>query len=126
DRHTFGQTMVLTCVDSVHDGDIMGGGASLDQVIGEYSSAPGRWASRVYGRNHFKGYSFTDAGRPTPLIGDPLSAFEDVMGLYVPTDDSGGEESAEPAAPSRDDLIQGARASVLDFAADEFDYVAPR
>ncbi len=126
DRHTFGQTMVLTCVDSVHNGDIMGGGASLDQVIGEFSTAPGRWASRVYGRNHFKGYSFTDAGRPTPLIGDPRSAFDDVMGLYVPPGDSGGEQDPEPAAPSREDLIRGARASVLDFAADEFDYVAPR
>jgi len=126
DRHTFGQTMVLTCVDSITESDIMGGAASIDQVIGEFSTAPGRWASRVYGRNHFKGYSFTDAGRPTPLIGDPGSAFDDIMGLYVPPDTGMETDPQEPAPPSRDELIRSARASVLDVAADEFDFVAAR
>jgi hypothetical protein len=127
DRHTFGQTMVMTCVDSIHDGDIMGGSASIDQVIGEYSTAPGRWAARVYGRNHFKGYSFTDAGRPTPLVGDPSSGFDDIMGLYVPAEGTSNEPESE-AVPevTREQRIRIARASVLDFAADEFDYVTPR
>jgi hypothetical protein len=123
DRHTFGQTMVLTCVDAVTSSDIMGGGPSIDQVIGNFSTAPGRWAARVYGRNHFKGYSFTERSRPTPLVSDPESAFDDIMGLYVPPD-MGGEDPGTP--PTRDDLIRSARASVLDFAADEFDFVAPR
>jgi hypothetical protein len=124
DRHTFGQTMVLTCVDAITESDIMGGAASIDQVIGNFAEVPGRWGSRVYGRNHFKGYSFTDRGRPTPMVEDPNSAFDDIMGLYVPSDDDGGGE--DPAAPSREDLIRSARASVLDFAADEYDFVAAR
>lgn len=123
DRHTFGQTMVLTCVDSVTQSDIMGGGPSIDQVIGEHAAIPGRWAARAYGRNHFKGYSFQDAGRPTPLVSSPGTAFDDLMGLYVPNEDPGG---MEPAAPTREQLIRKARASVLDFAAGEYDLVAPR
>lgn len=123
DRHTFGQTMVLTCVDAITESDIMGGGPSIDQVIGEFSAAPGRWASRVYGRNHFKGYSFTDRGRPTPMVNDPGSAFDDILGLYVPTESDAPEG---PSEPSRADRIRDARVSVLDFAADEYDYVAPR
>jgi hypothetical protein len=102
----------------------MGGGPSIDQVIGEFSAAPGRWASRVYGRNHFKGYSFTDRGRPTPMVNDARSAFDDILGLYVPSDD--GSTPSEPAGPTREQLIRDARVSVLDFAADEFDFVAPR
>jgi len=124
DRHTFGQTMVLTCVDAVTSSDIMGGAASIDQVIGNASTGAGRWAARVYGRNHFKGYSFTGSGRPTPLVSDPESAFDDIMGLYVPP--AGGEPDAGPPMPTRADLVRSARASVLDFAADEFDFVAPR
>lgn len=125
DRHTFGQTMVLTCVDAVTSSDIMGGAASIDQVIGEATTGPGRWAARVYGRNHFKGYSFTDRSRPTPLVDDAGSAFDDIMGLYVPP--TGGEPTTpEPTTPTRAELIRSARASVLDFAAAEFDFVAPR
>jgi hypothetical protein len=127
DRHTFGQTMVLTCVDSVTESDIMGGAASIDQVIGNATTAAGRWAARVYGKNHFKGYSFTAKGRPTPMVGDPKSAFDDIMGLYVPP--SGGTPAPTPtmpAAPTREQRIRSARASVLDFAANEFDAIAPR
>jgi hypothetical protein len=124
DRHTFGQTMVLTCVDSVTDSDIMGGGPSIDQVIGEHAAIPGRWAARAYGRNHFKGYSFQERGRPTPLVSSPSTAFDDLMGLYVPeTEEPPG---MEPAAPTRSELLRRARASVLDFAANEFDLLAPR
>jgi hypothetical protein len=123
DRHTFGQTMVLTCVDSVTESDIMGGGPSIDQVIGEHAAIPGRWAARAYGRNHFKGYSFQDRGRPTPLVSSPGTAFDDLMGLYVPSDDPPDDE---PVAPTREQLVRKARASVLDFAANEFDRVAPR
>jgi hypothetical protein len=123
DRHTFGQTMVLTCVDSITESDIMGGGPSLDQVIGAHAAQPGRWAARVYGRNHFKGYSFTAAGRPTPLVSSPETAFDDVMGLYTPPDDP---PSGEPPAPTREQLIRTARGSVLDFVASEYDFVAPR
>lgn len=126
DRHTFGQTMVLTCVDAITESDILGGGASIDQVIGNFSARPGRWAARVYGRNHFKGYSFTGRGRPTPLIGDPKSAFDDILGLYVPPANPGEPSTPEPAPESREQRIRRARASVLDFAANEFDLVAPR
>jgi hypothetical protein len=124
DRHTFGQTMVLTCVDSITESDIMGGGPSIDQVIGAHAAQPGRWAARVYGRNHFKGYSFTAAGRPTPLVSSPATAFNDVMGLYTPPDDM--PPGGEPPAPTRDQLIRQARGSVLDFVADEYDFVSPR
>lgn len=124
DRHTFGQTMVLTCVDSITESDIMGGGPSIDQVIGAHAAQPGRWAARVYGRNHFKGYSFTAAGRPTPLVSSPSTAFDDVMGLYTPPDDP--PMGGDPPAPTRDQLIRQARGSVLDFVADEYDLVAPR
>lgn len=124
DRHTFGQTMVLTCVDAITQSDIMGGGPSIDQVIGEHAAVPGRWAARVYGRNHFKGYSFTERGRPTPLVSSPATAFDDLMGLYVPGDDEPPGE--EPEAPTREQLVRRARASVLDFAAGEFAAVAPR
>ncbi|HEY3500889.1 MAG TPA: DUF1552 domain-containing protein [Polyangiaceae bacterium] len=123
DRHTFGQTMVLTCVDSVTQSDIMGGGPSIDQVIGEHAAVPGRWGARAYGRNHFKGYSFQDRGRPTPLVSSPGTAFDDLMGLYVPGEDPG---EMQPETPTREQLIRRARASVLDFAAGEYDLVSAR
>jgi hypothetical protein len=124
DRHTFGQTMLLTCVDSITESDIMGGGPSVDQVIGAHAAQPGRWAARVYGANHYKSYSFTAAGRPTPLVSSPETAFDDVLGLYTPPDDPPG--GGEPPAPTREQLIRTARGSVLDFVADEYDFVAPR
>ncbi len=124
DRHTFGQTMVLTCVDAITESDIMGGGPSIDQVIGNHAAVPGRWAARVYGRNHYKGYSFTDRGRPTPLVSSPSTAFDDLMGLYVPP--TGDPPDDQPPAPTREQLVRQARGSVLDFVADEYDFLAPK
>jgi hypothetical protein len=46
------------------------------------------------------------------------------MGLYVPP--TGDPPDDEPAAPTREQLVRQARGSVLDFVADEYDFLAPK
>lgn len=117
-RHHFGQAHLMTCVDPMQrpGSTCIGGGESIDQVIGRAVAVPGRWASRVYGANHQHPYSFVAAGEASPRVSDPRQAFDDIMGLYTPPDAEGSRALA----------ITRARGSVLDFAAREFDAVAPR
>lgn len=117
-RHHFGQAHLLTCVDPMQrpGSTCIGGGESIDQVIGRAVGVPGRWASRVYGFNHQHPYSFVAPGEASPRVSDPQQAFDDIMGLYTPPDAEGSRELA----------IMRARASVLDLAAREYDAVAPR
>ncbi len=96
----------------------IGGGRSLDMVIGDAVGQPGRFANRIYGFRHQHPYSFLAANEPAPREANPANAFADMMG-YLP---------AEPTetGPTRDDLLRSGRASALDFAAAEFDHVLPR
>jgi hypothetical protein len=120
-RHHFGQATLMTCVHPMQrpGSTCIGGGESIDQVLGRAVVVPGRWASRVYGFNHQHPYSFVSAGEASPRVEDPSSAFDDILGLYTPPD-------TEPAAPSRSTLLRRGRASALDLAAREFDYVKAR
>jgi hypothetical protein len=117
-RHHFGQAMLMTCVDPMQRSGTtcIGGGESIDQVIGRAAAVPGRWASRVYGYNHQHPYSFIAAGEASPRVDDARTAFDDILGLYTPPD----------AMDTREGRIRRARASALDLAAREYDLVAGR
>jgi hypothetical protein len=123
-RHHFGQAHLMTCVDPMQrsGATCIGGGISIDQVIGRATTAPGRWASRVYGDQHMHPYSFVAAGEASGRVGDPRAAFDDVVGLYRPPADA----PSAPAAPTREDRLRAARGSVLDFVAQEHARMAGR
>ncbi|WP_157068912.1 DUF1552 domain-containing protein [Sandaracinus amylolyticus] len=118
-RHHFGQASLLTCVDPLQraGSTCIGGGESVDQVIGRALAQPGRWASRVYGANHQHPYNFVAAGEAAPRVTTARQAYDDLMGVYMPPDDGGDPRVA---------AIQRGRASALDLAAREYDAVAPR
>lgn len=118
-RHHFGQAMLLTCQAPMQraGATCIGGARSVDQVIADATVTPGRWGSRVYGDNHQHPYSFVSAGTEAPRVSDPRTAFNDIVGLYTPP---------STGMPTRAERIREARASVLDFAAQEYDLVAPR
>jgi hypothetical protein len=117
-RHHFGQAHLMTCVDPRQrpGTTCIGGGISVDQVMGRALVQPGRWASRVYGSRHMHPYSFVAAGQETARVPTSRQAYDDVVGAYT------------PAAPgdTRGDAIARARGSVLDFAAGEHARLAPR
>lgn len=116
--HDVAQVHLLTVTESLQrPGQLaLGGGKSVDQEIGDRTREGSRWASRVYGPNHYLPYSYTAAGEAAPRVEDPAQAFADIMGLYAP--------SMNPT--SRDDLLRAGRGSVLDLVADEYDYAARR
>jgi hypothetical protein len=118
-RHHVAQAHLLTCVRAMQrsGSTSIGGGESIDQYLGRMTTGPGRWASRVYGFQHQHPYNFIAPGEGAPRVQDPRTAFNDILGLYVP-----------PATgmPSRDELIRAGRGSVLDLVADEYNLVAPR
>lgn len=117
-RHHFGQAHLMTCVDPMQrsGATCIGGGISIDQVIGRATTAPGRWASRVYGDQHMHPYSFVAAGEATARVGSARTAFDDVVGLYRPP---AAPSPGAPVAETREDRLRRARGSVLDFVAQE-------
>ena len=119
-RHHFGRAHLMTCADPMQRAGTtcIGGAPSIDQVIGRATTAPGRWASRVYGDNHGHPYSFVAAGEESARVTGARQAFDDVVGAYTPPT-TGGEES-------RATRIRRARGSILDFAAGEHARIATR
>lgn len=111
-EHHLAMAHLLTSVPSFQrEGQLcLGGGPSIDQVIGQRTREGGRWASRVYGANHYQPYSFTESGLASPRVDTTAQAFMDLMGMYHP----------DEGTSSRDDLIRAGRASVLDLVADEY------
>jgi hypothetical protein len=95
----------------------VGGGISIDQELGRRSSGPGRFVAPVWGANHYLPYSFIEAGREAPRVENPERIYEDLLGIYRPP--TTGE-------PTRADRMDAARASVVDAAAREYDFVLAR
>lgn len=100
-----------------------GGARSIDQELAIRTGAPGRFGSRVYGFDYsavagVSPFSFLGPGQAAPKVADPLVAFSDLMGLYVPPPT--GE------TPSREQVLNGLRPSVLDAVAREYDFLAPQ
>jgi len=99
-----------------------GGARSLDQEIAARTSGPGRFGSRVYGFDYVPNstvapFSFLGPGQAAPMVSDPATAFEDLLG-FAP------RAVSDPM--TRDDRIRLARTSVLDAAAREYDAMLPR
>lgn len=117
-EHNLAMAHLLTVRQSLQQpGAIcLGGGKSIDQEIGDRTREGARWASRVYGANHYMPYSYVAAGQASPRVEDPAQAFADLMGLYAP--------SAHPS--TRDELLRAGRGSVLDLVADEYDFASRR
>jgi len=116
-RHHLAQAALLTSNWPYQGAATARGGAlSVDQEIGNTIGQPGRWNSRVYGFNHQHAYNYVGANQPAPREDNAQAAFNDIMGLAPPPDDS-------PAEPTRADLLNAARASALDKAHEEFDTV---
>ncbi|MFT3710832.1 MAG: DUF1552 domain-containing protein [Archangium sp.] len=95
-----------------------GGGISIDQLLGQRLATPGRVASRVYGGDYVPNqaiapFSFLGASQPTPLVKNPLDAFNDLVGVRPPTD-------------NRQIALARARLSMLDGLADEYGFVASK
>jgi len=97
---------------------VIGGAESVDQYIGRQTADPGQWPLRVYGQRHQHEYSYVASGEPGSRISDPMDAFAEIMGAYVPPDMGG--------APTRASLLRQARGSVLDHVANEYDQVIPQ
>lgn len=124
-NHNIAVAGLLTGVNALQRPDVpcTGGGRSIDQELARRSAVPGRFASRVYGEGYVPNaevapFSFLDAGLPTPVVGDPATAFADLMGL------AGAPSSA--GTPTRADKLQAMRGSVLDAVAAEYEALAPR
>ncbi|MFO0557264.1 MAG: DUF1552 domain-containing protein [Polyangiales bacterium] len=99
-----------------------GGAASIDQLLAQRTTAPGRVASRVYGYDYMPNaavtpFSFVGSGQASPVVHDPRVAFEDLLGLRPPMMSS---------MPTREERIAALRGSVLDAAAREYELLAPR
>ncbi len=118
-RHHIGQAHLLTNTWAFQGAATARGGAhSIDQEIGNAVGQPGRWNSRVYGFNHQHAYNYVGANQPAPREQNPQAAFNDILGL-APAPSEAGE-------PSRADMLDAARASVLDMASEEFATVLPK
>lgn len=118
-RHHICQAQLLTSTWAFQGAATARGGAqSIDQEIGNSVGQPGRWNSRVYGFNHQHAYNYVGANQPAPREQNPQAAFNDVLGL--------APEPSDQGEPSRADLIDAARASVLDMANEEFSTVLPK
>lgn len=126
-RHHFGQAHLMTCVDPMQrrGATCIGGGISIDQVIGRATTSTGRWASRVYGDQHMHPYSFVAPGEATGRVSSARTAFNDILGVARPSEPSGPSEPSPPA-DTRADRLRRARGSVLDFVAQEHERVAAR
>jgi hypothetical protein len=118
-RHHIGQAQLLTSTWAFQGASTARGGAhSIDQEIGNAVGQPGRWNSRVYGFNHQHAYNYVGANQPAPREQNAQVAFNDILGL--------APEPSDPGDPTRADLLDAARASVLDMAGEEFALVMPK
>ena len=118
-RHHIAQAHLLTNTWAYQGASTARGGAqSIDQEIGNAIGQPGRWNSRVYGFNHQHAYNYVGENQPAPREQNAQAAFNDILGL--------APEPSEPGELSRDDMIRAARASVLDFATEEFTTALPK
>jgi hypothetical protein len=117
-EHNLAMAHLLTTTPSLQRSGqrCLGGGPSIDQVIGRRTQEGSRWASRVYGADHFLPYSFVEAGMSAPRVDTPRQAFADMLGIYQPPD----------GTTAREDLLRAGRGSVLDLVADEYDYASTR
>ena len=93
-----------------------GGARSIDQELAKRSSAPGRFASRVYGADYVPNqavapFSFLDSGLPTPIVADPATGFADLSGFVT---------SPATGPLSRAEQLRALRGSVLDTVSDEY------
>lgn len=95
----------------------VGGGMSIDQLLGQRTAAPGRFAAPVWGANHYLPYSFLEAGREAPRVVSPERIYADLLGIYRPP---------VTGTPTRADRMDAMRASVVDVAAREYEFVLPR
>jgi hypothetical protein len=101
-----------------------GGATTVDQVLGARLAAAGRFDSRYYGFDYVPNsvvspFSYLGAGQATPLVSDPATAFQDLLG-YV-------SHGGPPGAPqTRAELLASLRPSVLDATAREYELLAPR
>lgn len=98
-----------------------GGARSIDQELAARTSAPGRFGSRVYGADYVPNatvapFSFLGPGQASPIVGDPATAFSDLLGYAAP---AGG-------GASREEMLASMRPSVLDTVAREYEALAPR
>ncbi len=98
-----------------------GGARTIDQELAVRLAAPGRFDSRVYGFDYVPNsvaspFSYLAAGKATPMVSDPTTAFADLLGYRPPT----------PAPTSRAELLRSMRPSVLGAAAREYELLAPR
>lgn len=100
-----------------------GGARSIDQELAVRLAAPGRFGSRVYGYDYLPNasvsqFSFLGPGQASPIVGDPRTAFADLLGSYTPPPMPGGV--------TREARLAAMRPSVLDLAAREYELLAPR
>ncbi len=98
-----------------------GGARTIDQELAVRLAAPGRFDSRVYGSDYIPNsvvspFSYLGAGKATPMVQDPRTAFADLLGYTPP----------KAAPTSRAELLRGMRGSVLDTAAREYELLAPQ
>lgn len=101
-----------------------GGARSIDQVLALRTAGSGRFGSRVYGFDYVPNltvapFSFLGPGQASPVVSDPQTAFDDLMGIYVSPLPGGG-------TPDRAQLLGSKRPSVLDLVAREYELLAPR
>lgn len=98
-----------------------GGATTVDQVLGSRLSGPGRFDSRYYGFGYVPNsvvspFSYLGPGQATPLVSDPPTAFNDLLGYVNPAIMPG----------TRASLLDSLRPSVLDAAATEYALLAPQ
>ncbi len=119
-EHTLAEAHLLTSTPAhmLEGTYCLGGGPSIDHVIGQRTRSGSRWASRVYGVRHQyeRPYSYSASGVESPRVETPAQAFADLMGAYHPSS----------GTTSRDDLILAGRGSALDPVSDEYAYAQAR
>ena len=94
-----------------------GGAVTLDQELGRRLASPDRLGAQVWGGSNGP-FSFAEAGVLSASTDDPARIYADLLGLYVPP--------VDPGTPTRDALLARERASAVDVAAREYDFVLPR
>ena len=100
-----------------------GGARSIDQELALRTGGAGRFGSRVYGYDYVPNssvapFSFLGAGKASPIVADPATAFADLLGFQVP---------APTGAPrTREESIAALRPSVLDSVSREYELLGAR
>jgi len=100
-----------------------GGARSIDQELATRLTAPGRFGSRVYGYDYTPNltvapFSFLGPAQAAPKVASPTVAYQDLLGVYVPPPT--GE------TPTRAQVINSLRPSVLDTVGREYEFLSPR